>query len=96
MDPRATETRRIRSAGIVFTSTFDGEIYALDMRDGTTRWQVSAGAGINSCPARAGDTLLVGAGVPQTGSFGGLIAYRSHECSRSPRKAAHPRGYGCE
>jgi alcohol dehydrogenase (cytochrome c) len=63
--------------GVVFTSTFDGEIYGLDTRDGTMRWRVGAPAGINSCPALSGDTLLVGAGVPHGGSFAGLIAYRT-------------------
>jgi outer membrane protein assembly factor BamB len=63
--------------GVVFTSTFDGEIYGLDTRDGTMRWRVGAPAGINSCPALSGDTLLVGAGVPHSGSFAGLIAYRT-------------------
>jgi outer membrane protein assembly factor BamB len=63
--------------GVVFTSTFDGKVYALDTRDGTMRWSADAGTGINSCPALVGNTLLVGAGVRHAGSFTGLIAYRT-------------------
>jgi outer membrane protein assembly factor BamB len=49
---------------VVFTSTFDGHIYAFDTRSGKTLWTATARAGINSFPAVAGDMLLVGAGVP--------------------------------
>jgi outer membrane protein assembly factor BamB len=51
--------------GVVFTSTFVGSVYALDTRNGTVLWRASTRAGINSCPALASHTLLVGAGVPQ-------------------------------
>jgi alcohol dehydrogenase (cytochrome c) len=63
--------------GVVFTSTLDGEVYAFDTRDGTPLWSVHARAGINSCPAVAGNTLLVGAGVPLAGSTTELTAYRT-------------------
>jgi outer membrane protein assembly factor BamB len=62
--------------GIVFTSTLDGSVYGFDTSDGATRWSARADAGINSCPALAGNTLLVGAGVPLRGSTPELIAYR--------------------
>jgi alcohol dehydrogenase (cytochrome c) len=48
---------------VVFTSTYSGEIYALDTRTGRKLWSTRARAGINSFPAIAGDTLLVGAGA---------------------------------
>ena len=51
--------------GVVFTSTFDGIVYALDTRTGAVLWRVSMRAGINSCPALASTWLLVGAGVPR-------------------------------
>ncbi len=51
--------------GVVFTSTFDGTVYALDTRTGAVLWRASMRAGINSCPALASKWLLVGAGVPR-------------------------------
>jgi plastocyanin len=48
---------------VVFTSTYDGTIYAFDTNTGKTLWTVKAPAGINSFPAIDGDTLLVGAGT---------------------------------
>jgi alcohol dehydrogenase (cytochrome c) len=61
--------------GVVFTSTFDGRLYAFDTHDGTPLWNVRASADINSCPSLAGTTLLVGAGVPRAGGVTGLTAY---------------------
>ena len=63
--------------GVVFTSTLDGEVYALDTKTGKTVWSARTGAGINACPAIAGGTLLVPAGVPLPGrrTFE-LVAYR--------------------
>jgi alcohol dehydrogenase (cytochrome c) len=52
---------------VVFTSTYDGTIYAFDTKTGRTLWSAKARAGINSFPAIDGDTLLVGAGA--TGFF---------------------------
>jgi hypothetical protein len=52
---------------VVFTSTYDDTIYALDTKSGTTLWTTKARAGLNSFPAIDGDTLLVGAGT--TGFF---------------------------
>jgi outer membrane protein assembly factor BamB len=49
---------------VVFTSTYAGTIYAFDTKTGKTLWTTKAPAGINSFPAIAGDTLLVGAGGP--------------------------------
>jgi alcohol dehydrogenase (cytochrome c) len=48
---------------VVFTSTYDGTIYAFDTQTGATLWTTKAPAGINSFPAIDGDTLLVGAGT---------------------------------
>jgi alcohol dehydrogenase (cytochrome c) len=46
---------------VVFTSTYDGTIYAFDTKTGKTLWSAKARAGINSFPAIDGDTLLIGA-----------------------------------
>jgi alcohol dehydrogenase (cytochrome c) len=45
---------------VVFTSTYDGTVYALDAGSGETLWTTTARAGINSFPAIDGDKLLVG------------------------------------
>jgi outer membrane protein assembly factor BamB len=51
------------AGGVVYTSTYDGRIYGLSTRDGSTVAQARMRAGINACPAVAGRTLLVGAGA---------------------------------
>src|SRR6266508_3725806 len=50
---------------VVFTATYDGTVYGLRASDGRFLWGAKLRAGINACPAVAGDLLLVGAGVPQ-------------------------------
>ena len=73
---------------VVFTSTFDGTIYAFETTTGKTLWTTKAPAGINSFPAVDGDTLLVGAGAA-----GPAMKHPSNELDRlldpvaSPRKA---------
>ena len=49
---------------IVFTSTFDGTIYALSTANGSVRSTAKAPAGINAFPAVTRTMLLVGAGAP--------------------------------
>jgi alcohol dehydrogenase (cytochrome c) len=53
--------------GVVFTSTFDGTVYALDSDTGAVLWRERMRAGINACPSLASSWLLVGAGVPRRG-----------------------------
>jgi alcohol dehydrogenase (cytochrome c) len=60
---------------VVFTSTFDGTVYGLSVRDGRVLWRAKLRAGLNSCPAIAGDQLLVGGGVPRRGSVQELVAF---------------------
>ena len=60
---------------VVFTSTFDGTVYGLSVEDGSVLWQAKLRAGVNSCPAIAGDQLLIGAGVPRDGSVEELVAF---------------------
>ena len=45
--------------------------------DGTTLWSAKLAAGNNACPALAGDTLLVGGGVPRPGGVLELEAFRA-------------------
>jgi outer membrane protein assembly factor BamB len=54
------------SNDVVFTSTYDGTVYALSTRDGVLLWRARMRAGVNACPAVVGDLLLVGAGVPNS------------------------------
>jgi glucose dehydrogenase len=58
---------------IVFTSTFDGKIYAFNCKTGDQVWNYQAPGGINGWPAVAGDTIIfpVGLGNPPV-----LIAFR--------------------
>jgi outer membrane protein assembly factor BamB len=52
---------------VVFTSTYDGTLYALASEDGAVlrRWRMRAG--VNACPAVAGDLLVLGAGIRRPG-----------------------------
>ena len=58
---------------LLFTSTFDGMVYALDREDGSIVWTYEAPAGINGWPAVAGDTILIPAGAGENSM---LIALR--------------------
>ena len=61
----------------VFTSTYDGTIYALSNRTGATLWSTKAPVGVNSFPAVTKTMLIVGAGAPSTAKkpLNELIAY---------------------
>ena len=64
---------------VVFTVTYDGKIYAFQTKTGSLLWSEQAPAGVNSCPAVAGGTLIVGAGVllpDNPASDPELVAYR--------------------
>jgi alcohol dehydrogenase (cytochrome c) len=49
---------------VVFTSTYDGSVYAFAAGDGRQLWRAVAPAGINACPAVVRRRLYVAAGVP--------------------------------
>ena len=49
--------------GVVFAATSTGRMYGFDSGPGRHALEARARAGINACPALAGDTLLVGAGT---------------------------------
>jgi outer membrane protein assembly factor BamB len=61
---------------LVFTSTFDGMIYALNRETGKEVWSYQAPAGINAWPAVAGDTIIFPAGVEIGMGQPVLIAFR--------------------
>lgn len=58
---------------LVFTSTYNGKIYAFDRANGTVAWSYQASGNINGWPAVSGDTILfpVGVGKPPQ-----LLAFR--------------------
>lgn len=63
---------------VVFTSTFNGTIYALSAANGATLWRAKAPEGINSFPAVTRTMLIVGTGARTSATKspnGELIAY---------------------
>lgn len=48
---------------LVFTSTYDGNIYAFDAKSGKQVWTYQAPGGINAWPAVKGDTILFPVGL---------------------------------
>jgi outer membrane protein assembly factor BamB/plastocyanin len=48
---------------LLFSSTFDGSIFALDRESGEEVWTLQAPAGINAWPAVAGDSIIFAAGA---------------------------------
>jgi alcohol dehydrogenase (cytochrome c) len=52
------------SNDLVFTTSLGGSVGAFSRKDGSILWTAKLPAGSNSTLAIAGDTLLVGAGVP--------------------------------
>ena len=62
---------------LVFTTTFTGEVLALSRANGSILWTAQLPAGSNSTLAIAGDTLIVGAGLPlSTAQQPAVVAYR--------------------
>ncbi|MFF2040669.1 PQQ-binding-like beta-propeller repeat protein [Kitasatospora sp. NPDC058170] len=49
---------------VVFTATYDGQIFGFRTSTGELLWKATAQAGINAFPAVSGNLLLVGAGAP--------------------------------
>ena len=62
---------------LVFTTTYDGTIYAFDAKGGRVVWQTSLPTGSNVGVMVSGDTLLAPAGVPVAeGQAPVMVAYR--------------------
>jgi outer membrane protein assembly factor BamB len=62
---------------VVFAATYDGVVRAFAAEDGRPLWRSRLRARTNSCPAVVGDTLVMGAGVPEgDASVPELVAFR--------------------
>ncbi len=62
---------------LVFTTTFEGKLYALDANSGKPVWEKQLPAGTNTGVAINGDTLIAPAGTPlASGQSTELVAYR--------------------
>jgi alcohol dehydrogenase (cytochrome c) len=63
---------------VVFTSTYDGTIYALSTKNGSALWSTKTPAGINSFPAVTRKMLIVGVGARTSAKKprGEIIAYQ--------------------
>jgi mono/diheme cytochrome c family protein len=65
------------SNDLVFTTTFEGKLIALDRDDGSVVWEQQMPAGTNATVAIVGDTLVTAASFPQTkDQHPAIIAYR--------------------
>jgi outer membrane protein assembly factor BamB len=51
---------------LVFTSTYDGKIYAFNVKTGAEVWTYQAPGGINGWPAVKGDTIIFPVGLGKT------------------------------
>ena len=62
---------------VVFTTTYDGHVYALEADSGKLLWQEALPAGTNTGVTVAGDTVIAPAGVATSpGQTPKLVAYR--------------------
>jgi outer membrane protein assembly factor BamB len=65
------------SNDLVFTCTFNGEVFALSRKDGSILWKSKLPAGCNSTPAIAGNMLITGAGLPLNATqHARIVAYQ--------------------
>lgn len=64
------------SSDLVFTTTYDGTVWALRRSDGVVVWKDRLPSQTNAPVAVAGDTLLAAASVPAEGQEPQLVAYR--------------------
>jgi outer membrane protein assembly factor BamB len=82
---------------LVFTTTFDGTLYALDAETGEIAWQQKLRAGTNATVAVAGDTLMTAASYPQgKGDKAEIVAYRldAEEQVEAPESSEEDGGGG--
>ena len=73
---------------VVFTSTYDGTVYALSAKTGATLWQAKAPAGVNSFPAVTKTMVIVGAGAADVGVEGAQRSARRVRAVRDALRAA--------
>jgi outer membrane protein assembly factor BamB len=72
---------------LVFTSTYDGVVYALRRSNGSVAWRWQAPGGINAWPAVSGDTLVLPVGL---GLHPALVALRLGAGGDLPIERARP------
>jgi outer membrane protein assembly factor BamB len=83
------------SNDLVWTDTFDGTLWAFNKDTGALVWSKKLPAGANSPVAIDGDTVLVGAGIPETKSEKPtFIAYRVGATASSSSKGASTKSSG--
>lgn len=76
---------------LVFTSTYNGKIYAFNAKTGEQVWEYQAPGGINGWPAVSGDTLLFPVGVGPTPM---ILAFKVGGTAEVPGGAIVPSGSG--
>jgi alcohol dehydrogenase (cytochrome c) len=74
---------------VVFTSTFNGKIYAFNNKTGEKVWEYQAPGGINGWPAVKGDTIIFPVGM---GENPALIAFKIGAVGQSPTETTAPVG----
>jgi alcohol dehydrogenase (cytochrome c) len=74
--PRTPYGAATISNDLVFTTTYDGIVWALARSDGRIVWRTRLRAGSNAPVAIAGDTLIAAASVPSQTQQPELVAYR--------------------
>ncbi len=74
--PRSPYGAATISNDLVFTTTYDGTVWALARTDGRVTWRTRLRAGTNAPVAVAGDTLIAAASVPTQTQGPELVAYR--------------------
>jgi outer membrane protein assembly factor BamB len=74
--PRSPYGAATISNDLVFTTTYDGTVWALARENGKVVWRTRLRAGTNAPVVVAGDTLIAAASVPLNGEQPELVAYR--------------------
>jgi outer membrane protein assembly factor BamB len=74
--PRSPYGAATISNDLVFTTTYEGTVWALARATGEIVWRTSLSFGTNAPVAIAGDTLIAAASVPFQGEQPELVAYR--------------------
>ncbi|HEU4700833.1 MAG TPA: PQQ-binding-like beta-propeller repeat protein [Conexibacter sp.] len=74
--PRSPYGAATISNDLVFTTTYDGTVWALARADGGVAWRTRLRAGSNAPVVVAGDTLIAAASVPTPEQGPELVAYR--------------------
>jgi outer membrane protein assembly factor BamB len=74
--PRTPYGAATISNDLVFTTTYDGTVWAFARTDGSVVWRTRLRAGSNAPVVLAGDTLIAAASIPTETQQPELVAYR--------------------